>query len=179
MNVISSSFLNFVTAIQYIAGTDEYDRRPDRKLRCPGWCDRILWKTNNSLLFKDKMANPRRADSAVGYIKPLTYERCENTISDHKPINAMFKIKTVKIDEDVKIRMLTNEVSLWRQQLSLGVHSVDIHPKFISLKIMSQVDCQKSMVRDRDLMQKFFFYNNQLLWIIYIEGKCDDLQLVA
>ena len=118
------------------------------------------------------MADPRKADSAVGYIKPLSYERCENTISDHKPINAMFKIKTVKIDEDVKIRMLTNEVSLWRQQLSFGVHSVDIHPKFISLKI-------KSMVRDGDLMQIIFFNNNQLLWIIYIEGKCDDLQLVA
>jgi phosphatidylinositol-bisphosphatase len=36
--------VTFKPTYQYIPGTDLYDRRVDKKLRCPGWCDRILWR---------------------------------------------------------------------------------------------------------------------------------------
>lgn len=36
--------LTFPPTYQYIAGQDEYDRRKDKKMRCPAWCDRILWR---------------------------------------------------------------------------------------------------------------------------------------
>lgn len=36
--------LNFSPTYQYIPGSDIYDRREDKKKRCPAWCDRILWR---------------------------------------------------------------------------------------------------------------------------------------
>lgn len=36
--------INFSPTYQYIPGTDSYDRRKDKKMRCPAWCDRILWR---------------------------------------------------------------------------------------------------------------------------------------
>lgn len=36
--------LIFDPTYQYIVGTDQYDDRPDKKMRCPAWCDRVLWR---------------------------------------------------------------------------------------------------------------------------------------
>jgi len=35
--------LNFVPTYKYQPGTDVFEQRPDKKLRAPAWCDRILW----------------------------------------------------------------------------------------------------------------------------------------
>lgn len=40
--------LNFLPTYKFIPGTDEYDNRPDKKLRPPAWCDRILWRVKDS-----------------------------------------------------------------------------------------------------------------------------------
>ena len=36
--------LNFLPTYQFIPGTNSYDQRIDKKMRCPAWCDRILWR---------------------------------------------------------------------------------------------------------------------------------------
>jgi phosphatidylinositol-bisphosphatase len=41
--------LNFAPTYKYQPGTNEYDQRPDKKVRCPAWCDRVLWRSKTSL----------------------------------------------------------------------------------------------------------------------------------
>lgn len=45
----NEGLISFPPTYQYIAGTSQYDRRPDGKNRCPAWCDRILWRCGRSL----------------------------------------------------------------------------------------------------------------------------------
>lgn len=68
--------ISFAPSYKYIAGTNMYDRRPDKKLRLPAWCDRIQWYENQD-------------------IQQLWYDRCELTCSDHKPVMALFQINVM------------------------------------------------------------------------------------
>ena len=38
----------FPPTYKYIPNTNNYDRRPEKKNRCPAWCDRVLWRTRIS-----------------------------------------------------------------------------------------------------------------------------------
>ena len=42
----TEGLLTFLPTYQFIPGTNLYDRRPDKKLRCPAWCDRVLWRVS-------------------------------------------------------------------------------------------------------------------------------------
>lgn len=39
--------LTFAPTYKYEPKTDHYDRRPEKKLRCPAWCDRVLYKSKD------------------------------------------------------------------------------------------------------------------------------------
>jgi hypothetical protein len=41
--------ITFKPTYRYLVGTDQYDRKPEGKMRCPSWCDRILFKLNPPL----------------------------------------------------------------------------------------------------------------------------------
>lgn len=45
----NEGLMTFPPTYQYINGTLSYDRRPDKKMRCPAWCDRILWRVGKSV----------------------------------------------------------------------------------------------------------------------------------
>mmetsp|Transcript_22262 Transcript_22262/g.33935 ORF Transcript_22262/g.33935 Transcript_22262/m.33935 type:complete len:801 (+) Transcript_22262:85-2487(+) len=71
--------INFAPTYKYQPGTDMYEQRPEKKLRAPAWCDRVLWLAQE----------PR-------HVQQLTYNRSETpNISDHKPVYATMRI-TVK-----------------------------------------------------------------------------------
>ena len=70
--------LNFLPTYKYQPGTDLYEERPDKKLRAPAWCDRILWLAQEP-----------------GHVAQLNYTRSELNISDHKPVMSTFLV-TVK-----------------------------------------------------------------------------------
>jgi len=70
--------LNFKPTYKYQPGTDEYDVRPDKKIRAPAWCDRILWLTQDQ-----------------SHVNQIKYTRSELNMSDHKPVMAIF-INTIK-----------------------------------------------------------------------------------
>jgi len=36
--------ITFLPTYKYQPGTDEYEKRPEKKQRAPAWCDRVLWK---------------------------------------------------------------------------------------------------------------------------------------
>eukprot|EP00536_Pseudo-nitzschia_multiseries_P005680 jgi/Psemu1/324006/estExt_fgenesh1_pg.C_1090014 len=72
--------LNFVPTYKYQPGTDVYEQRPEKKLRAPAWCDRILWMNQG---------DPQ-------HVQQLTYNRSETpNCSDHKPVYSTMRL-TVK-----------------------------------------------------------------------------------
>jgi phosphatidylinositol-bisphosphatase len=70
--------LNFLPTYKYQPGTELYEQRPDKKLRAPAWCDRILW------MVQDR-----------NHLKQLDYSRSELNVSDHKPVMSTF-LATIK-----------------------------------------------------------------------------------
>ena len=44
LSMFDEAPLNFLPTYKFIAGTAEYDRRPEKKKRAPAWCDRVLWR---------------------------------------------------------------------------------------------------------------------------------------
>lgn len=59
----------FPPTYKYTPGTHDYERRANKKVRVPSWCDRIQWRSLN------------RNDFAPG-----DYRRAELLLSDHKPV---------------------------------------------------------------------------------------------
>ena len=71
--------INFPPTYKYQPGTDMYEQRPEKKLRAPAWCDRVLWLAQE----------PQ-------HVQQLTYKRSETpNVSDHKPVYSTMRI-TVK-----------------------------------------------------------------------------------
>mmetsp|Transcript_18358 Transcript_18358/g.26328 ORF Transcript_18358/g.26328 Transcript_18358/m.26328 type:complete len:792 (+) Transcript_18358:113-2488(+) len=70
--------LSFKPTYKYQPGTDLYEARPDKKLRAPAWCDRVLWLA-----------------SEPSHVTQLSYKRSELNISDHKPVMATYVV-TIK-----------------------------------------------------------------------------------
>lgn len=91
--------LGFPPTYKYIPGVlpQEYDRRPDKKMRCPAWCDRVLWKTPQ---------NTRRDASFVESVSLVQYRRVEGLcISDHLPVNAVLDVSVRNVMQDRLLRV--------------------------------------------------------------------------
>ncbi|CAN0165266.1 unnamed protein product [Scytosiphon promiscuus] len=77
--------LCFPPSYKYMPGTKDFDDRPDKKMRCPAWCDRVLYtmgmQNGGSVrrLGLDKYWSPR----------PL--------LSDHMPVNALFRTSLASV----------------------------------------------------------------------------------
>ena len=95
------SVTNFMPTYKYTPGTDTHDQRPEKKLRAPAWCDRILYAA----------ADPAHAPTLIEYASTNALR-----ISDHKPVFATFDID-VKQLVGVELRRVLNEiqrtVDLW------------------------------------------------------------------
>ena len=86
--------LTFYPTYKYQPGTNVLDRRPEKKLRAPAWCDRVLWKDGRY---------------SEGFIKQVAYRRAELRSSDHKPVSSLFNVK-VRIIDLHKERLCYNEL---------------------------------------------------------------------
>jgi phosphatidylinositol-bisphosphatase len=84
--------LNFAPTYKYQPGTAVYETRPEKKLRAPAWCDRVLWKTAGTMGNNDNGANSAS-------VRQLSYSRAELTASDHKPVSASFALKVREVVE--------------------------------------------------------------------------------
>lgn len=95
--------LNFPPTYKFQAGTSEYEKRPEKKLRAPAWCDRVLWKAKN----------------------PSDIKLCSYTsipaldLSDHKPVQGIFDIQ-VKYQVEAKkndvIRDIMMQLDKWENE---------------------------------------------------------------
>lgn len=71
--------LTFRPTYKYQPGTSKYEQRPDKKLRAPAWCDRILWWTAPGV-------EPR-------HCRQLFYGSTDHLLSsDHKPVMSLFEV---------------------------------------------------------------------------------------
>lgn len=87
--------LTFIPTYKYQPGTDNFERRPEKKLRAPAWCDRVLWK--------------RLSDKET--VQLLDYRRSNLLPSDHKPVSARFQCtvrRVVAANEQTVFQGLTS-----------------------------------------------------------------------
>jgi inositol polyphosphate 5-phosphatase INPP5B/F len=71
--------IQFPPTYKYQPGTDGYEKRPEKKLRAPAWCDRILWMALEP-----------------AHVQQLTYNRSETpNVSDHKAVYSTMRV-TIK-----------------------------------------------------------------------------------
>ena len=64
---------SFPPTYKYDKGSDQFDT--SKKLRAPAWCDRILWKSDESMP-----------------VKHLSYTSHELKLSDHRPVSALLAV---------------------------------------------------------------------------------------
>ncbi|KAF0685523.1 hypothetical protein As57867_022536, partial [Aphanomyces stellatus] len=91
--------ITFAPTYKFQAGTSFYDRRPEKKVRAPAWCDRILWKAQPDTV------KLRHYGAAM-----------ELDMSDHKPVGAQFLIKVnyeVEEKKDAVQREICRELDKW------------------------------------------------------------------
>ncbi|ETM99496.1 hypothetical protein PPTG_18747 [Phytophthora nicotianae INRA-310] len=95
--------LTFPPTYKFQAGTSEYEKRPEKKLRAPAWCDRVLWRAKNPTDVK------LRSYSSVPALD----------LSDHKPVNALFDIQVKDQVESKKndvIREIMMQLDKWENE---------------------------------------------------------------
>ncbi|SJX64232.1 uncharacterized protein SRS1_14882 [Sporisorium reilianum f. sp. reilianum] len=92
----SEAPISFLPTYKYDRGTHDWDT--SEKNRIPAWCDRVLFKAHH-------------ADR----IRCLEYRRWECTISDHRPVTAIFEAR-VKAADHRKRQAVEDEVKVkWRE----------------------------------------------------------------
>ena len=77
--------LTFAPTYKFQPGTDVYETRPEKKLRPPAWCDRVLWRETGK----------QGADKAV---RQTSYRISHLRPSDHKPVGSTFDVQTRVVD---------------------------------------------------------------------------------
>ncbi|PWY97211.1 LOW QUALITY PROTEIN: DNase I-like protein [Testicularia cyperi] len=97
----SEAAISFLPTYKYDRGTHEWDS--SEKNRIPAWCDRVLFKSHH----------PDR-------IKCLDYRRWETTISDHRPVTAVFEVK-IKAADPAKRTILQGQLKQRWSQLEQGI----------------------------------------------------------
>ena len=108
--------LIFMPTYKYIPGdttTDWYDDRPDKKMRVPAWCDRVLWRVNDNSTEKVKLLQYRRTDGIY--------------ISDHKPVNALLECTIKEIDEQKREEILLSVVKQSNEKVEEMHVTVKVH----------------------------------------------------
>lgn len=81
--------ISFPPTYKYITGTSIYDQRPEKKIRCPAWCDRILY------YLRDKPTSDQQNPLVI-----TDYEDVDSiNVSDHKPVYQRSVLLVKKYDE--------------------------------------------------------------------------------
>ena len=115
----SEGVLEFPPTYKYQPGTDMYDRRPEKKIRAPAWCDRVLWKSLHP--------------SAV---RQLNYRCAQLHPSDHKPVSSMLScdLRTiVESSQRVVFQELIDVLKKKTATSSTALPTVEINGLLINL----------------------------------------------
>eukprot|EP01041_Mallomonas_annulata_P011585 gene11585-24229_t len=115
----SEGQLNFLPTYKYQAGTDSYDRRPEKKVRAPAWCDRILWKVLDGSRFES--------------IKQTSYTRSELKSSDHKPVSASFECNLRRIIGHQQTAVFQESMKLLDKYSNESIPRVELEGEVVQL----------------------------------------------
>ncbi|KAG2181008.1 hypothetical protein INT43_008590 [Umbelopsis isabellina] len=89
--VFNEGTLDFLPTYKFDVGTNRYDT--SEKRRAPAWTDRVLWRKPRANLGPD----PKTAHHSD--IQLSSYDSCmDMMMSDHKPVNALLRLKARKIN---------------------------------------------------------------------------------
>ena len=113
--------LSFPPTFKYIPGTDLYERRSEKKLRAPAWCDRILWYTIN------------KRES----IRLKEYNRCTAKLSDHKPVFAIFECDFKEVNVAEERDAFLKVVGLMDKSENDSKPRIVVENKFINFEILN------------------------------------------
>lgn len=102
--------LTFDPTYKYQPGTDVYDTRPDKKIRAPAWCDRVLWKTHPGALS----------------VQQLDYRCAQLNPSDHKPVSALFSCGVRTIVEERKKVVFRQLIDVLKKHNSNELPKVEV-----------------------------------------------------
>lgn len=94
--------ITFMPTYKYQPRTNKYERRPEKKMRAPAWCDRVLWYAS------------RKAD-----VRQLAYDKADLLTSDHKPVLAVFEMQAKRVIEVKKARVMeriTHKLDKWENE---------------------------------------------------------------
>jgi phosphatidylinositol-bisphosphatase len=184
--------LGFRPTYKYQPGTDLYEERPDKKLRAPAWCDRILWLAQEP-----------------GHVAQLNYTRSELNVSDHKPVMSTFLV-TIKdvilakregVYRDVMKMLDTYEnnslpmVSLDRinldfgevrydQRVTLPIVITNTGQVVAQFRLVPKIDevryLDRIIVRSEHCIRHFFFRSHKYIASIIIQVElCKSWMTVA
>ena len=106
----NEGLLNFPPTYKYLPGSDEYDRRPEKKIRAPAWCDRVLWR------------------SSPNAVRQICYDYSNLMPSDHKPVYSMFEANVKVVDSGMEARVyhaITTELEFWKNDAAIPVVTIE------------------------------------------------------
>lgn len=93
--------IDFAPTYKYNVGSSTYDT--SEKFRVPAWCDRVLWH-----------AEAER-------VTCLAYQRLEITLSDHRPVSAVFRAKVKTVNAAEKARTFELVAQEWKRKAQQAV----------------------------------------------------------
>ncbi len=106
--------LTFRPTYKFQVGTSLYEARPEKKLRPPAWCDRILWRTSPGV------TSPR-------HWRQLYYGSVESIkASDHKPVHALFEVAVKTCMEDHRRRVIEDVCATLRGMENASVPRLSV-----------------------------------------------------
>lgn len=108
--------LEFPPTYKYQPGTDVYDRRPEKKIRAPAWCDRVLWRAANKAA-----------------VKQLTYTCAQLHPSDHKPVSSQLRTEVRTIVEGAQRVVFGELMEVLKKHTSTALPTVEINGLVINL----------------------------------------------
>ena len=114
--------IDFLPTYKYQPKTTVYEQRPEKKLRAPAWCDRILWRS---------AYNPDA-------VRQLSYRRTELITSDHRPVSAQFNFDALAVDADREKAMFLELLAMSDKWENASIPKVAVENRFVDFGVMPQ-----------------------------------------
>jgi len=114
--------INFMPTYKYQPGTPIYERRPEKKLRAPAWCDRVLYKTKEP-------------------IDILLYDAPTIPISDHMPVLGLFKLQGRKVNAAKELEMYKSQLAMADTLENELAPKVELNDRMIVLEDLKYQVC--------------------------------------